>query len=397
MTVAWVAHCVVIAALLGLAAQAGELALRRLGWPVRWVWAGAILGSLVLPVANWRGWLPGSGIFSWSLPVVGRAVWPKGEVSVLVGPGVEVPATSVPYLVSFSPAWSTLLSERVLLVVGLLSTAVVLLLILNSIRSLRRARAHWRPEVVEGIPVLISDRVGPAALGVLRGAIVVPEWVLSLEERYRHLLLLHESEHLRAGDPRLLLAALLAVAVMPWNPAIWWQFLRLRQALELDCDARVLRVEPDLRGYGLLLLEVGRRPGRGIQLLPAFVESRTFLERRIRMLGQAHSRSGRIRAIGGVGVASLLVLLACEAREPSALEVESGKGALAQSLQASAQPNQHDARLLPTCNWRMRVNGKLVEPMPTVSMEYAEKIESMVAVRDADDPGCGEIQITLKE
>ena len=32
----------------------------------------------------------------------------------------------------------------------------------------------------------------------------------------------------------------MAVVLMPWNLPLWWQWRRLRFAIEVDCDARVL-------------------------------------------------------------------------------------------------------------------------------------------------------------
>src|SRR5690606_36406073 len=88
---------------------------------------------------------------------------------------------------------------------------------------------------------------------------VVPAWVLELDAELRGLLLRHERAHAAAGDPRVLLAGLFLVAAMPWNPIVWLQLIRLRNAIELDCDARVLSAGADPERYGSLLIEVGRR------------------------------------------------------------------------------------------------------------------------------------------
>ena len=61
----------------------------------------------------------------------------------------------------------------------------------------------------------------------------------------------------------LIAAAAWAVALFPWNPALWLIVKRLRLAIEIDCDARVLAGRrSDVRDYGMLLLTVGSRPGR---------------------------------------------------------------------------------------------------------------------------------------
>ena len=56
-------------------------------------------------------------------------------------------------------------------------------------------------------------------------------------------------EHVRTKDPLTLALGLAAVVVAPWNPLAWWQHRRLRDAVEVDCDRRVLsegrnRAEP---------------------------------------------------------------------------------------------------------------------------------------------------------
>lgn len=150
---------------------------------------------------------------------------------------------------------------------------------------------------------------------------MIPEWALRLEERLRRLMLLHEGEHVRAGDPRLLGLGLAVVAAMPWNPVVWWLLRRLRLAIELDCDARVLRREPDPRGYGALLLEVGRRfSGTGL-VAAALAEPQSFLERRLRRLVRPKPR-GWARALAAGGAAVVLTVLACEAPEPTVVPTE---------------------------------------------------------------------------
>ncbi|HEU0298591.1 MAG TPA: M56 family metallopeptidase, partial [Longimicrobium sp.] len=152
-----------------------------------------------------------------------------------------------------------------------------------------------------------------------RSRIVLPEWVVrDAEPGVRALLLEHEREHLRAGDPRLLALGLGAVALMPWNPAAWWQLRRLRLAVEMDCDARVLARRADVRTYGALLLEVGRRAsGDRMITAAAFSEPASFLERRIRMMTLPRARRPLPRALAFGGMAALLVAAACRAPGPA--------------------------------------------------------------------------------
>nr|NIP80772.1 M56 family metallopeptidase [Gemmatimonadota bacterium]NIQ55950.1 M56 family metallopeptidase [Gemmatimonadota bacterium]NIX45687.1 hypothetical protein [Gemmatimonadota bacterium]NIY09994.1 hypothetical protein [Gemmatimonadota bacterium] len=192
-------------------------------------------------------------------------------------------------------------------------TAVLLVLlgVLSALLRLRRRR--WRGCSVDGVDVLVSRDTGPAAFGLWRGRVVVPEWALALERGQRQLLVLHEAEHVRAGDPRVAFTALLMCCLVPWNLPLWLQLRRLRLALELDCDARVLRRAGDARGYGSLLLKVGQRRA-GLAL--ALAEPRSMLERRIRMITGTRSK-GTVRAAALAGAAGLVLAMACEAPGPT--------------------------------------------------------------------------------
>jgi TonB family protein len=132
-------------------------------------------------------------------------------------------------------------------------------------------------------------------------------------------MLLHEGEHVRAGDTRLVLAGLLLLAAAPWNIPLWWQFRRLREAIELDCDARVLKRAPDARRYGSLLLEVGRRRTVPVMVV-ALADPPSFLERRIRLITtRAAGRS--MRHVGGLAlIAGSLVAVAICTRDPMAAQ-----------------------------------------------------------------------------
>jgi beta-lactamase regulating signal transducer with metallopeptidase domain len=81
----------------------------------------------------------------------------------------------------------------------------------------------------------LADEIGPAVLGHFRPQIIVPRWVLTAPPAVRSIILMHEQEHIAAGDPLLLLSAFMLVVVMPWKVPLWWQLQRLRFAMEVDC------------------------------------------------------------------------------------------------------------------------------------------------------------------
>ncbi|HET6765701.1 MAG TPA: M56 family metallopeptidase [Longimicrobiaceae bacterium] len=291
---AWILYFAALSAAVALAALAAEKALLMYRRPVRWTWAAALLLSLALPAAAWLA--PGA-----PGPGAGRlAVAPAERVdpAALGGGAAKGVRWSLPPLDGpLQLAWGAA-SGGTLLVLGGLHLAM-----------LRRRRA-WRRETVEGVPVLVSPDTGPAVIGFARGSIVLPEWVLASDGATRGLVLAHEQEHVRAGDTRLLLLALATVCIAPWNPALWWQLRRLRLAVEVDCDARVLRARGTVREYGTVLLELGRRVSTGALGAAAFSEPTSFLERRIRIMT---STTVRARVARTAGFAALALLCAAAA------------------------------------------------------------------------------------
>lgn len=323
MIALWVVYATVVAGVVGLAAWAVERVLRAWGRPSRHVWVGALLGSLLLPLA--AATLP----FSGASPAGDEAGAVAGEIPTLVT-GTDVVADPAGTPASFAVAWGLDLVGPVaprlasldgaLRAVWALATAGALLVLLLGLRAMARRRSGWTRRTVEGRPVLVAPDFGPAVVGVRRPEIVVPEWALRLERRLLQLVLLHEDAHRSAGDTTLLTAGVLAVAAAPWNPFLWWQLRRLRLAVEMDCDRRVLGRGVSRVAYGRLLLEVGRRQPRPGLAVAALAEPKSFLERRIHMITTRGSNRSVLRAALALTFAALLVVVACET--PMPMEVE---------------------------------------------------------------------------
>ncbi len=152
--------------------------------------------------------------------------------------------------------------DRALLVAWALATAFLAGVLVHAATVGKRLRTGLDAHEIDGTPVLLSDEIGPAAVGVRRKAILLPRWALALEPALLRLIVRHEREHLEQSDPAVLLVALLAVVLVPWNLPLWWAWRRLSLAVEVDCDARVLRADPDVRRYGQLLLLASQRAVR---------------------------------------------------------------------------------------------------------------------------------------
>ena len=123
-----------------------------------------------------------------------------------------------------------------------MASMALALVILASGVHLSWRRRRWELSHMAGMAVYISEDSGPAVVGFLRPRIVVPRWLTKSSPDEQELVIAHERSHLGAHDTQLLTIAVCLLACMPWNPMLWWQLRRLRLAIEIDCDARVLRL-----------------------------------------------------------------------------------------------------------------------------------------------------------
>jgi len=198
------------------------------------------------------------------------------------------------------------------------TSALVAAIFAIAIVRLVERRRGWLRISLDGHSVLVSDTEGPAIVGLVKSAIVVPKWALAESQRVRSLIIAHELEHQRVGDHLLSAVVLVLTVAQPWNPAVWWIARRLRLALEVDCDSRVLSRGSDPRAYGLLLLEAGSRAAGCRLPIPALSRPLSSLEERLSVI-TAERRSTRMRAAKLVLVAGILVATAAFIPEPSAL------------------------------------------------------------------------------
>lgn len=267
--IAWMLWSILVATLLSLAALGAERALGLYRRPRRWVWATAMAASLAAPIA-----------------LVAFAPAPTLDLRPLAMPDSATRLTTQadPFTeADVSAGFAEWLQSR-LPIAWALGTATLLGLLGVSAVQLARARRRWTVAEMSGVEVFETDDLGPAVIGLLNPRIAIPRWVRRLDPRLQELVVRHEVEHRRAGDPRLLVAGLLARALFPWCLPVWWQFRRLRLAIEIDCDRRVLSSGPSLADYGKLLLEVGKRSASRPAHAVGIFERRSHLERRLRSL-----------------------------------------------------------------------------------------------------------------
>jgi len=251
----------------------------------------------------------------------------------------------------------------------------------------RRRVQHWPTRNVAGVDARIAPTAGPAVVGLAPSEIVLPAWLLNRPVAEQRLVLAHETEHVRAGDPWLLMIASAAVAVMPWHPALWFAFGRLRLAIELDCDRRVLDRGIARSDYGSLLIDLSALRRTLPSAMPAFSCNGSYLERRLVAMTTGRTRFALARRIGGGLFAAAMIVTACSKELPTAAEVEKMDVALAEKRAAALT-------LLDTGATRYLVDGRLVSKEVATSIG-AEDIASVeVAKRSGKAPN--EVRISRR-
>jgi hypothetical protein len=279
-------YLLTISVLLLLAALIAEWMLIRWRRPARVVWSAALLLCVALPfLPSLPDPVPASAgpVESSSHPVVGRDDHPVGSTL-----RVWVPAFSVPrswfYAASLAAA-------------GLLFSGWALLL-------LRAGR--WTRDTLDGTVVLRAPATGPAVVGFFRPLIVVPDWAFGLPPHQRRMLLAHEQSHIDARDPLLLFLSALVVVAMPWNPLLRCGLQRLRGAIEIDCDRRVLSAGEQADDYARCLVDsvvlaAGPMPAVGSLSL-----SSSHLERRVHLMLHPRRAFKVVSAVMALAVVALV-------------------------------------------------------------------------------------------
>lgn len=270
----WMCYVIVVSLLLGLAAWAFERSARLRKQPTRWVWVTSIVASLLIPlvvssVSVQLPQMPGTAPATTPTTAVLRDITLR-EFS----PSSWVAANTGP--IATSPSLDTVLKAG-----WLVMSLGLLLVVAVSAWHLQRQGRRWTRGSMAGVPVDISDNTGPAIVGLRHPRIVVPRWLTTASVQQQELVIAHEQAHLDGRDAQVLMVALAILICIPWNIPLWFQFRRLRFAIEIDCDARVLRRGYDVGRYGETLIAVGERQSGNIAVVAAMSESKSFLEQRI--------------------------------------------------------------------------------------------------------------------
>lgn len=376
MIVAWVLRMLAASALIGLAAWLLERGFRATGRARRWAWVSGLAGVVAAPLV------------ALALPDVRPSV-----VDSLIRT-VGDPRTES--LVEHGSAAAPLLTAaNVVTLLWVVAAVLALVVYAAGWLRLRSARRAWRQGRVAGASVLVSPGAGPAAIGVLQPAIVVPEWLLAEDESVQRLVVLHEAEHLAAGDHVVLAVAPLALVLMPWNVVLWWMVRRLRLAIELDCDSRVLARGVEPSAYGTLLLDVAGRRGVGV-LSIALASSRSALEQRIEALAGALPGPAPLRRAVLVTAAIGCGVLACGVAPTAPIE----RAAALDERTAVSPSGAELVRRFGEAGTRWTIDGETVSTDAVRALAASDlavvRVEQFQAVDgDVAGPGLSDIVVNI--
>lgn len=212
------------------------------------VWSSLTFSAAVLAVLALRG--PARRLFGariayglWLIPPLAGLAWlaPARRIEMGWSPAAEGAAGTMtaaltpaltPGLLAPGPIMAVWIAGALL---GLAVLAVRQWRFLRAVGPLSPARRH-------GAAVFASRaRVGPAVVGLLKPAIVLPsDFDQRFSPRERTLVLAHERAHLAHGDPAINAAVALARCLNWFNPLAHLAADALRIDQELACDARVL-------------------------------------------------------------------------------------------------------------------------------------------------------------
>jgi len=301
MLASWIIYISIVSIVLAIAGLALERLASAQRWPLRWIWIGTLSASVVWPLVTMS--LP-----TRTQPGAADSAQPSAlALPFTITMGIAEPAVSTTTLAehaSGAPSTNAMLALAWIALSGFFLARLGL-----SVVALRRRARLWDRGTVDGVAVRLSSSDGPAVVNLRPMDIVLPRWILSLDAPLRALVLRHEREHRSARDPYLLFIASLFVALAPWNLALWFVARRLRLAIEVDCDARVLRAHPSPERYGLLLLTVAQRQSTASALFATMLsEPTTHLERRILAMQSTLPVARRIKAIAALVAASCIAL-----------------------------------------------------------------------------------------
>ena len=388
----WMLFSLVIGGVVSFAALAAHDAQRAANRSVRFVWFGAIVATVVLSFAaparrvsapN-RIPMPTATTTSATTPSLPRSL----SITVRLTRAADVIMIPIETALQFAQTRASRLPMPWHIAIAslwLIGTTVTLGIFIASYARIRRLMRQWPVQRIDDTRARIAPSAGPAVIGLAPSEIILPSWLLSRPIEEQRLVVAHEREHVNARDPWLLVLACAAVALMPWNPALWFALSRLRLAIEVDCDRRVLGHGVATEAYGSLLIDLSVfradvSSAMPAYSMPAFSCNGSYLERRLVAMTSRPSRFASSRRMVGGLLAAAALMAACESKLPTSAEINKMDAASAQKQVAGLAVDAGPARYL--------VDDK------SVSAEVAKKLTAeQIATIEYSRPKAGDSSV----
>lgn len=352
MTAAWMVYALLVSTLVGLMALALERVCAIWGFKRRGLWIVALLVATAAPFFARRS---PPGLPTMAVATGGAGAMPRAALARRpAGRPTVVPRSRTAML------WVMRTSRRIerpARVIWFGASLLVLGLFARAVAGIARQRSQWTRLSLGRDSAWLAPNLGPAVVGALHPQIVLPKWALTLDESARELMLLHEREHIRAGDPRVLLGAGLLLIVFPWNAALWWMVRRLRLAIEVDCDARVIGAVGRRHEYGMLLVAVGERKSGHLHLATSLAQQQPFLERRIHAMTATRPQYPLIASLPFAAVALAASVAVAQTPVPPTAAGGMARATMMDTLSTRSQELQRTVRELLTAHYPGVLNG----------------------------------------
>ena len=390
MMLLWMTYAVFIGGLVALGAFAVDRIARIARAPMRWIWLAAIVASIALslraPSRLPTGRAPDIELPSSASVSPPRAPsWREWAIAELapIARWLDVSRATR----AFGASAIVKVDGRIVAAAWIASSVVLGLIFAGVHVRFGRSRRDWPLANVSGESVRISPRIGPAAMGLVRAEVIVPRWLLTRADADQRMAIAHEAEHVRAYDPQLLGAACLALVLFPWNPALWFLVSRLRLAIELDCDRRVLARGATPQAYGTLLVAVAELSSSLRPSALALADDSSHLQTRILAMEPARHRFARTQVSVAAMLAGIAILAACEAKSPTASDIDRLSATSAESAAHKLGLIRRDTTMAYVVNG-VPVSAQEARAVPAADIEQME-----IAKRKE---GGGTITITKK-
>lgn len=350
----WAAYLLVISGVMSLGALSLERAIRAHGLPLRWIWVCALIGSLALPLvlSSAREPIEVSGAKVHASP--GRASRRPARMA----PAVWTRQVSFRLVGSDSVRLDDLLEA-----IWILSSCFEAAVLVGGYWYGYRRRRRWRRASIAGTELLVAPDAGPAAVGLLRPKIVLPQWLLAATPETLRLVIAHERSHVEARDPALMSLGIGLLALMPWNALLWWQLHRLRLAIEVDCDRRVLRCGHDAQRYARILVDVSTRRPAYVGGLAASYGSFSSIERRLIIMSTPRIQGWRVGTAARTLLSLAIVMVAILISPPAIPPVPARIAGAVQPKGLGRYAGNYEIATMTVLQIRLR-NGQLLGTFP---------------------------------